>query len=124
MKGHFEARLYRHPQTKDLCLKILQAAMDFLNAYVPLLMSFYTKLLSKVCEGGKCSKVLQQACWEVTIGALKVMLNEVHAVQVHATSAHLMQSSEGMGTFLHATLQELRVLKVYPDKIIENHHLA
>ena len=105
LKGHFvNARLCRHPQAKDFCLKILQAAMEFWNAYVPLLMSFYAKLLSKVCEGGKFSKDLQQACWEVTTRALKVMLDEVHAVWVHATSAHLMQSPEGMGTFLHATL--------------------
>ena len=29
-----------------------------------------------------------------------------------------------MGKFLHATLQELRVLKDYWDKMIENHHLV
>ena len=68
--------------------------------------------------------VLQQAFWEVTTGVLKVMLDKVYVVRVHATSAHLMQGPEGMGTFLHATLQELRVLKDYWDKMIENHHLV
>ena len=68
--------------------------------------------------------VLQQACWEVTTGVLKVMLDKVYVVRVHATSAHLMQGPEGMGTFLHATLQELRVVKDYRDKMIENHHLV
>ena len=29
LKGNFNARLCRHPEAKDLCLKILQAAMDF-----------------------------------------------------------------------------------------------
>ena len=67
---------------------------------------------------------LQQAYWEVTTVTLEVMLDEVHAVRVHATSAHLMQGPEGIGTFLHATLQELRVLKDYRDKMIENHHLV
>ena len=95
-----------------------------MNAYVPLLKSFYTKLLSKVCKREKCFKVLQQAYWEVTIGALKVMLDEVHAVRVHATSAHLMQGPAGMGTFLHATLHELQVLKDYHDKMIKNHYLV
>ena len=59
LKGHFDAQLCLHPQAKDLCPKILQAAMDFWNAYVPPLALFYTKLLSKVCKGGKCSKDLQ-----------------------------------------------------------------
>ena len=98
--------------------------MDFWGAHVPLLTSYYMTLLSKVCKGGKCSKVLQQACWEVTTGALKVMLDEVHKVRVHATSAHLIQGPGGMGTFLCTTLQELRVLKDYQDKMIENHHLV
>ena len=52
------------------------------------------------------------------------MLGEVHTVQVHVTSAHLMTDSEGMGTFLHATLQELQVLTDLRDKMIENHHLV
>ena len=98
--------------------------MDFWDTYVPLLTGFYTKLLLKVCKGAKCSKVLQQACWEVTTGALKVMLDDVHAVRVHTTSAHIMGGPEGMGTFLHATLQELWVLKGYQDKMTENHHLV
>ena len=113
LKGLFTTHIYRHPQVKDLCLKILQEAMDFWDAYVPMFTSFYTKFLPKVCDGGKCSKVLQQACWVVTTGALEVMLNEVHAVRVHATSAHLMQGPDGMGMFFHATLQELRVLRDY-----------
>ena len=35
-----------------------------------------------------------------------------------------MADSEEMGTFLHATLQELRVLTDFWDKMIENHHLV
>ena len=60
----------------------------------------------------------------MTTGALKVMLDEVHTVRVNATSAHLMTDAEGMGTFLHATLQELRVLTGFQDKMIKNHHLV
>ena len=40
LKGYLEARLFRHLQAKDLCLKILQAAMGFWNTYVPLLTYF------------------------------------------------------------------------------------
>ena len=40
LKGHFEDQLCRHPQAKELCLKILQAAMDFWDAYVPLWCPF------------------------------------------------------------------------------------
>ena len=35
-----------------------------------------------------------------------------------------MADSEGMGTFLHVTLQELRVLTDFWDRMIENHHLV
>ena len=35
-----------------------------------------------------------------------------------------MSDSEGMGMFLHATLQELWVLSDFQDKMIENHHLV
>ena len=58
LKGHFTARLCRHPQAKDLCLKILQEAIDFWYTCVPIFTSFYKKLLSKVCKGGKCPKDL------------------------------------------------------------------
>ena len=53
-----------------------------------------------------------------------MILDEVHAIRAHATSAHLMQGPEGMGACLHATLQELRMLKNYQDKMIKNHHLV
>ena len=57
LKRHFNARLYRYPEVKDLYLKIMEASMDFWDTYAPLLTGFYTKLLSKVCEGATCSKV-------------------------------------------------------------------
>ena len=59
LKGNFEARLVGHPIMKDLCLKILQEAMDFWNSYVPMLTAFYQKLIANVCEGGKFSVALQ-----------------------------------------------------------------
>ena len=93
-----------HPIAKDLCLKILQEAMDFLNSYVPMLTTFYQKLIAKVCEGGKCSVALQQAYWEVATRAFKVMLDEVYKVWVEATSAQITGGGRGMGLFLHATL--------------------
>ena len=55
LKEHFNSWLCRHPLAKDLCLKILQVAMNFWDAYVPLLTGFYRKMLSKVCKGAKCS---------------------------------------------------------------------
>ena len=67
-------------------------------------MLFYMKLISNVCIGGKCSKDIQQSCWDVTTGVLKVMLDDINTVRVHAAKAHLMKDPEGMGMFLHATL--------------------
>ena len=47
---------------------------------------------------------------------------EVHKVRVHTSSAHLMKGPDGLGRFLHTTLQELRVLKDFKEKMIKNHH--
>ena len=116
-----EAWLAQYPTTKDLCLKILQETMDFWNSYVPMLTAFYKKLLAKVCGGKTCSTALIQACWDMSTSTLKVMLDEVHKVRVHASSAHLMQGPRGLGWFLHATLQEW-VLKDFREEMIENHH--
>ena len=41
LEGHVEARLVGHPTAEDLCLKILQEAMDFWNSYKPMLTAFY-----------------------------------------------------------------------------------
>ena len=35
-----------------------------------------------------------------------------------------MADYDGMGMFIHATLQELRVLTDFWDKMIENHYLV
>ena len=97
--------------------------MDFWNLYVPVMMSFYKKLITKVWGEKMCSPALFQACFDVATSALKVMLAEVHKVRVHASSARIMKGPQGLGLFLHATLQELRVLKDFKEKKIENHHL-
>ena len=85
--------------------------MDFWNSYVPMLTAFYKKMIAKVCREKTCSPALLQVCWDVATGALKVMLNKVHKIRVHASSAHIMRGPQGLGLFLHATLHELRVLK-------------
>ena len=87
-------------------------------------MAFYKKLIAKICGEKTCSPAFLQACWDVATGALKVMINEVHKERVHTSSAHTMKSPEGLGRFLHATLQELRVLKDFKVKMTENHHLV
>ena len=92
--------------------------MEFWNLDVHMLTALYKKLLAKVCREKTFSMALLQACCDVATGALKVMLNEVHKVWVHASSAHLMRGPEGLGRFLHATLQELRVLKDFKEKMI------
>ena len=89
-----------------------------------MLMAFYKKLIAKVCGEKTCSPAFLQACWDVATGALKVMINEVHKERVHTSSAHTMKSPEGLGRFLHTTLQELRVLKDSKVKMIENHYLV
>ena len=71
-----------------------------------------------------CSLALLQACWDVATGALKVMINEVHKERVHTSSAHIMKGPEGLGLFIYATLQELRVLKDFKEKKIGNHYLV
>ena len=124
LKGHLEARLLQYPTAKDLCLKILQETMNLCNSYVPMLTAFHKKLLAKVCGEKTCSVALLQACWDVAMGALNVMLDEVHKVRVHTSSTHLIQGPEGLGRFLHVILQELRVLKDFKERMIENHHLA
>ena len=90
-------------------------------------MSLYCLLLQEIdLEGVRRCYMLKGSPGGVLVmtGALKVMLDEVHTVRVHTISAHLMTDSQGMGTFLHATLQELRVLTDFRDKMIENHHLV
>ena len=89
-----------------------------------MLTAFYRKPFAKVCGEKTYSTHLLQACWNVATGALKMMLNEVHKVRVHASSPHLMQGPQGLVGFLHVTLQELRVLKDFKEKMIENHHLV
>ena len=68
LQGHILVRLAGHPKATDLCIKIVGAAMDFWEAYVPMFTLFYQKLLAKVCEGGKCLKSLQWSYWGVTTG--------------------------------------------------------
>ena len=98
--------------------------MDFWNSYIPMLMAFYKKLIAKVCGEKTCSPSLLQACWDVAMGALKVMLDKVHKVRIYVSSAHIMKGSEGLGHFLHATCQELMVLKDFKVKMTENHHIV
>ena len=104
LHGHIQACLGSNPEAQDLCLKIITAAMDFGESYIPRFSAFYRKLLAKVYEGGKCSKALKKSCWGVSTGAFHVMLDEVRKVRVHASSAHLLPSPQDMGIILHATL--------------------
>ena len=59
LQGHIWVQLAGHPEATDLCIKIVGAAMDFWEAYVPMFTLFYQNLFVKVCEGGKCLKSLQ-----------------------------------------------------------------
>ena len=78
--------------------------MDFWEVYVPMLMSFYWKLLSNVCEGGSDRSRCMESCWGVVTGTFHVMLDDVCKVSVHANSAHLVFDHKGMGIIVHVTL--------------------
>ena len=51
------------------------------------------------------------------------MLDKVCKVHIQASSAQLLPGSNGMGLILHATLQELRILKESKVALIKNHPL-
>ena len=51
------------------------------------------------------------------------MLSEIRKVRVHATSTHLLPRAKGVGLILHATLQELRMLKEFKVVLIKNYPL-
>ena len=123
LKGHMHARLGCHPKALDLCLKIVHATIDFWDSFVPLLTGFYSKLLATVYEGGKCSNALKSACWGVATGTFHVMLKEVCKVRVQATNAYLLFVVQAMGLFIHATLQEPKILKEFKEALIKHHPL-
>ena len=84
---------------------------------------FYNKLPTKVCEWGKFSRALKSACWGAATGAFHVMLDEICKVHVQATSSHRLPGAKAVGLILHATLQELRILKEFKVALIKNHPL-
>ena len=56
LQGHIQAHLDNNPEVQDLYLKIIIAAMDLWESYVPMFTGFCIKLLTKVCKGGSAPR--------------------------------------------------------------------
>jgi hypothetical protein len=122
MASHIKTILAGHTQARELCLSILDRTMDFWTFLSRGVSSFYQELLSDKCpDGAVCLKATQQICWKQTTSALRVVFEELQEVRVSASAANLRSGSVRNGAYLHATLQECRILKEFQDADFQNH---
>ncbi|KAL7537841.1 hypothetical protein ACHAXR_008130, partial [Thalassiosira sp. AJA248-18] len=120
--SHINTILEGHPFALSLCIQLLTSTTTWWTWFQATFGNLYRELLNKACPGTTCSKEMKATCWKVATGALRTFFDELRAVRVSASGAHLAGTpAKRGGLFLHATLQEHRILKEFMTTGFKQH---
>ena len=124
LEAHIMTVLEHHIDAKTLCLGILAEVRTWWTWFSAAFTDFHNDLLDKACPSGtaECSKEVKDQAWQVATSALLAFFEETRKVRAQASAAtHARTPKETTAVFLHATLQEMRVMKEFQQKHFANH---
>ena len=123
---HAKVALEGWPAALKLSEDIAAETQSFVVWFVPRVAAYYMGLVGNASPNNTCTgtekKELKESCWKRTINSLKAFFKELRAVRRSASSAQNAKTVQDRNAlFLHATLQELRVMRLFKEQDWKNH---
>ena len=122
LAAHARVQLQGYQVGLDLFLKTLSDTCDWLVWFASTFEGHAKMLFKKACQGESCTKEGREQCWHRAMGGLKAFFDELRHARVHAVWAELHSNRAHRNrTFLHCTLEELRVMKEFQYAELKRH---
>ena len=114
------------PVALKLSMDIVAETQSFVVWFIPRVAVYYMGLVGNASPNntytGTEKKELKESCWKRTLQSLKAFFKELRAVRRSASSAQNAKTVQDMNAmFLHGTLQELRIMRLFKEHDWKNH---
>ena len=123
---HAKVALEGWPVALKLSMDIVAETQSFVVWFIPRVAAYYMGLVGNASPNntytGTEKKELKESCWKRTLQSLKAFFKELRAVRRSASSAQNAKTVQDMNAmFLHGTLQELRIMRLFKEHDWKNH---